>query len=179
MRIFPDAVSWSKMNYLPNHVIEKDKIKSTLYKANSEELFRSGRRDHCRVRSRKPYWVVHEQEPVKNPQWVNSASPSSVTQKCQLTDVTPTNLACASADKPIQWTTTETITTSKQPPLLSQSPPIVKVNRTEGVDIINSVIQTKNRYIFADCLINELDSGPQNTESHNDITNANKSKSSC
>ncbi|KOX70238.1 hypothetical protein WN51_05516 [Melipona quadrifasciata] len=107
--------------------------------------------------------IVHEQvrargKPMKNPHVLHK-SVNWIT-----------DLACASADKPTQWTTAKTITTSKRPPLLSHSPPIVKINRTE--DIINPAIQIKNRHnIFADCFINELDSGPQNTESHNDITN--------
>ena len=42
----------------------------------------------------------------------------------------------------------------------------------KGVDYINTDIHTKNS-VFVDCAISELDLGPQNTESQNNILNAN------
>ena len=42
------------------------------------------------------------------------------------------------------------------------------------MDHINLDIPTKHRYsVFADCVINDLDSDPKNTELQNDIPNAN------
>ena len=42
------------------------------------------------------------------------------------------------------------------------------------MEYINPDIPTKNRYkVFSDCVINELDSDPKNTESQNDIPNMN------